>query len=73
MIPFCCSSRGGFHEKWRVREVVASIEKFRGGPDGTGTNQVRKIVNKMLANYRETKAVPTIGAVTGECPQTPLH
>ena len=37
------------------------MEKFRGGPDGTGTNQVRKIVNNM-ANYRESKAVSSIGA-----------
>ena len=38
------------------------MEKFRGGPDGTGTNKVRKIVNNMLANYRESKAVSSIGA-----------
>ena len=48
--------------KYRVREVVASTEKFRGGPDGTATNKVRKIVNNMLANYRQSEAVPSIGA-----------
>ena len=68
MTPFCCSGRGGFHVKYRVREVVASTEKFRGGPDGTETNQVRKTVNNMPAKYK-SKAVPSIGAGGETVPQ----
>ena len=46
MTPFCCSSRGGSHEKYRVRGVVASVEKLRGGPNGTASKS-RQDVNKL--------------------------
>ena len=47
MTPFCCSNKGGSHEKYRVRGVVALVEKFRGEPDGAGSNQGRKIINML--------------------------